>query len=111
MTVPRLNQAQKLEPKTPNYSYKKRPLSRVAIGGSQDTQKSLPRVTASSLPRGRPWYCFWPPVARSRGWFSKEKEKLRLQKEVESKRGIGKPMIGGNFTLVDQENALSHKRT
>lgn len=37
-------------------------------------------------------------------WFTNEKEKLRIQKEVESKRSMGKPLIGGNFTLVDTEN-------
>lgn len=82
---------------------KKRPLSRVAIGGL-GPQKRI--STGSGLE-----FASWKAVVLlivSGGaftwWFSHEKEKLRLQKEVESKRGVGKPLIGGNFTLVDHNN-------
>lgn len=83
---------------------KKRPLSRVAIGGSQEN--SLKYSTGDGIE-----FAAWKAVVVLfvgggcfTWWFTREKEKLRIQKEVESKRGMGKPLIGGNFTLVDTEN-------
>lgn len=79
---------------------KKRPLSRVAIGGSKDTDK---KYAPNSIE-----FAAWKAVILLLGlgggvtyWFSQEKERLRIQKEVESKRGYGKPLIGGNFDLID----------
>ena len=103
-TVPRLNQAPKSEPKTPDSSYKKRPLSRVAIGGAQDHAKKFAKGNGIEFASWKAVVLLLVAGGAFTWWFAKEKEKLRLQKEVESKRGMGKPMIGGNFTLVDQEN-------
>lgn len=79
----------------------KRPLSRVAIGGLSSSNKKF-------APGDGIEFASWKAVVVLLGvggaftwWFSREKEKLRIQKEVESKRGMGKPLIGGNFSLVD----------
>lgn len=86
-----------------NPTPKKRPLSRVAIGGSKDTNKKY-------AAKGNIEFASWKAVVVllvSGGigtyFFTKEKERLRLQKEVESKRSYGKPLIGGNFDLIDTE--------
>lgn len=34
-------------------------------------------------------------------WFRSEKEKLKLQREAEMNRGMGKPLVGGPFNLID----------
>lgn len=82
---------------------KKRPLSRVAIGGSQQGSKSF--ASSNSIE-----FASWKAVVvlivlggAATYYFSKEKEKLRIQREVESRRGHGKPLIGGNFNLIDTE--------
>lgn len=85
---------------TPNY--KKRPLSRVAIGGSLQLKK-LPVSKGIEFAAWRAVIVLIVGGGIFTWWFSREKEKLRLQKEVEAKRGVGKPLIGGNFTLVDEK--------
>lgn len=83
---------------------KKRPLSRVAIGGSQESNL---KYAAGDGIEFAAWKAIVLLIVGGGGvtwWFTREKEKLRIQKEVESKRGMGKPLIGGNFTLVDTDN-------
>lgn len=89
-----------LEQKTPG----KRSLSRVSIGGSKDSAK---KYKASNPIE----FASWKSVLLLLGvggaftyWFSLEKDKVKLRKEAESKRGMGKPHIGGNFDLVDTKN-------
>lgn len=99
-------------PETP----KKRPLSRVAIGGSLDRSK---KAAGNSIEFAS-WKAVVLLLVAGGGftfWFSREKEKLRIQKEADSKRGMGKPLIGGNFSLVDtdgrpftQENLKNDQR-
>ncbi|CUM66768.1 uncharacterized protein PRCAT00004449001 [Priceomyces carsonii] len=81
---------------------KRRPLSRVAIGGNLDSNK---RYASTNIE-----FSSWKAVVllivaggAFTYWFNREKERLRLQKEVESKRGYGKPLVGGAFSLVDTE--------
>lgn len=96
--------AARLQAEKPEANYKKRPLSRVAIGGSPESDKKY------ALGNGIEFAAWKAVVVLIVGggaftwWFSKEKEKLRIQKEVESKRGMGKPLIGGDFTLKDTEH-------
>lgn len=83
---------------------KKRPLSRVAIGGVQDSGK---KYAAGNSIEFAAWKAVLLLIAGGGAftyWFSREKERLQIQKEVESKRGYGKPLIGGPFNLVDTEN-------
>jgi protein SCO1/2 len=91
------------DPTTSELKPKKRPLSRVAIGGSQNTDKKY--ATTNSVEFSA-WKAVVLLVALGGGvtwWFAREKERLRIQKEVESKRGHGKPLIGGPFDLIDTE--------
>lgn len=83
---------------------KKRPLSRVLIGGSKDSAKKF--SSSNSIE-----FASWKSILVLLGvggaftyYFSLEKEKMKLQKEAESKRGIGKPHIGGNFSLIDTKS-------
>jgi protein SCO1/2 len=94
------------EPEKP----KKRPLSRVAIGGEQDSGK---KYAAGHTIEFASWKAVVVLIVFGGGftwWFSREKEKLRIQREVESKRGYGKPLIGGPFDLIDtNNNRFTHK--
>lgn len=104
-------------PKQDDLQPKKRPLSRVLIGGSKDQNKKF----SSS---GSIEFASWKSILVLLGvggaftyWFTQEKERLRLQKEAESKRGVGKPHIGGPFSLIDtksqpftQENLKNDKK-
>lgn len=87
----------------PQPNYKKRPLSRVAIGGSPQSKK-LAQSKGIEFATWRAVLVLIVAGGAFTWWFSSEKEKLRLQKEAEAKRGMGKPLIGGNFNLVDTEN-------
>ncbi|KAK6461209.1 hypothetical protein DFJ63DRAFT_218985 [Scheffersomyces coipomensis] len=97
-------------------SPKKRPLSRVAIGGTGSAAKYASKNSVE--------FAAWKAVmlllvlgGGATYYFSKEKERLRIQKEVESKRSYGKPLIGGPFNLIDdngqpftQENLKNDKK-
>lgn len=83
---------------------KKRSLSRVLIGGSEDTSKKY--KTSGPIE-----FASWKSILILLGvggaftyYFTLQKEKLKLQKEADSKRGIGKPHIGGEFDLIDTNN-------
>lgn len=78
----------------------RRPLSRVAIGGSSKKYADGNTIEFAS----------WKSVVVlvvlggiATYYFSKEKERIRIQKEVESKRSVGKPLVGGSFKLIDTE--------
>lgn len=81
----------------------RRPLSRVLIGGSKESSKKF---------RSDPIeFSSWKAILVLLGvggaftyWFSFEKEKLRLRKEADSKRGMGNPHIGGDFNLIDTKS-------
>lgn len=97
---------QKLDENNEKQPVKKRPLSRVAIGGSQESGK---KYAAGNSIEFASWKAVVLLLVVGGGftwWFSREKERLRIQKEVESKRGYGKPLIGGPFELVDTENNI-----
>lgn len=84
--------------------YKKRPLSRVSIGGSQESEK---KYAVGNGIEFASWKAVVVLIVAGGGftwWFSNEKEKLQIQREVDSKRAMGKPLIGGNFTLMDTDN-------
>ncbi|QFZ29583.1 hypothetical protein EJF18_60093 [Clavispora lusitaniae] len=83
---------------------KKRPLSRVAIGGSQQGSSKYAAGNGIEFAAWKAVVLLFVAGGGFTWWFTKEKEKLRIQKEVESKRGMGKPLIGGNFSLVDTNN-------
>ncbi|CAK7901622.1 protein Sco1p, mitochondrial [[Candida] anglica] len=87
----------------------KRQLSRVAIGSSSPAKQYAKRNSIEFAS----WKAIVLFVALGSAltyWFTREKERLRLQKEVESKRSYGKPLIGGPFNLIDTNNEqFTHK--
>lgn len=85
-------------------NYKKRPLSRVAIGGTQNNSQKYAPGSGIEFAAWKAVVVLFVAGGAFTWWFGREKEKLRIQKEVESKRGMGKPLIGGNFTLMDTNN-------
>ncbi|KAK6198607.1 SCO1/SenC-domain-containing protein [Scheffersomyces amazonensis] len=100
----RFNQANDSKPSTnksnETSSPKKRPLSRVAIGGTASKKKFVSNSAE---------FASWKAVmlllvlgGAASYYFTKEKERLRLQKDVESKKSYGRPLIGGPFNLVDE---------
>lgn len=116
--MPRLQQQQELPGKLPGNSdkpqgqaphaetgetkAKRRPLSRVAVGG-----ESGKLYKAGNLIEFASWKAVMVLIVVGGGftwWFSREKERLRIQKEVELKRSYGKPLIGGPFKLIDTNN-------
>lgn len=81
-----------------------RPLLRVAIGGAKDPRK---QYSGSSSIEFALWKAVVILIITGSGftyWFTREKERLRLQKEADSRKSVGKPLIGGPFNLIDTEN-------
>ncbi|SCU78091.1 LAFA_0A04852g1_1 [Lachancea sp. 'fantastica'] len=79
---------------------KRKPLSRIAIGG---TTKQSQRDSGGSIE-----FATWKAAALlvTLGgtlyyFFAKEKRRLEIEKEAEANRGYGKPLVGGPFKLVD----------
>lgn len=85
----------------PNQEKKRRPLSRVAIGSSSEQ-----KFKAGNSIEFASWKAVMVLIVvggAATYWFSREKERIKIQREVESKRSYGKPLVGGNFTLYDTE--------
>lgn len=80
---------------------KKRPLSRVAIGGSPTTSGKFAGGNSIEFATWKAVVLLLVVGGGFTYWFNQQKEKLRLQKETEAKRGYGKPLIGGPFNLID----------
>ncbi|OUM51121.1 hypothetical protein BVG19_g205 [[Candida] boidinii] len=81
--------------------YSRKPLSRLPIGGSEDyaNQKIQKNPIEFLTWKGVVIFLF---VAGGLTYvFKNEKEKLALRREAESNRGVGKPLIGGPFNLID----------
>ncbi|RKP30035.1 hypothetical protein METBISCDRAFT_17267 [Metschnikowia bicuspidata] len=85
---------------------KKRPLSRVLIGGSKDMAHKYNSPNSIEFASWKSILVLLCVGGAFTYWFSLEKEKIRLHKEAESKRGIGKPHIGGEFSLIDTQSRL-----
>lgn len=79
---------------------KKRPLSRVAIGGTPTTNRWAPQNSEEFIS----WKSIVVLVVVGgvvTYFFSREKERLRTQRELEQNRPVGRPLIGGPFSLID----------
>ncbi|SCU98148.1 LAMI_0F13256g1_1 [Lachancea mirantina] len=81
---------------------KRKPLSRIAIGGSSGSSQRNPggsiefttwKAAALLVLVGGSLFYF----------FDKEKRRLQIEKEAEANRGYGKPLVGGPFKLIDQD--------
>ena len=93
-------QPQKSTNNEPAAKPKKRPLSRVAIGGSSEHNKKGFVMSVE--------FATWKAVlllltvgGLGAYYFQKEKERLHKRREMEANKSIGTPLIGGPFTLQD----------
>lgn len=89
------NEAPKL-----NQRLKKKPLSRIPIGGSE----TAPQSTSNESIEFSTWKAAALFLLVGGGlyyYFTKEKKRLEIEKEAEANRGYGKPMVGGPFHLKD----------
>ncbi|GAV51609.1 hypothetical protein ZYGR_0AF00800 [Zygosaccharomyces rouxii] len=88
---------------------KKKPLSRIPIGGSE----TAPQTTSDGSIEFSTWKAASLFLVVGGGlyyYFTKEKRRLEIEKEAEANRGYGKPMVGGPFHLKDCEgNVFSDK--
>lgn len=82
--------------------YSRRPLSGIKIGDESYKSQVIKKAPIEYLS----WKSFILFLVVGSGltyFFRSEKEKLKLRKEAEANRGVGKPLIGGPFDLVDQD--------
>lgn len=87
----------------------KRPLSRVAIG-SELLSKKYAKGNSIEFAAWKAVLVFLAAGGAMTYWFSKEKQRLQIQKEAESKRLYGTPLIGGPFDLIDTKgNRFTHE--
>lgn len=85
-----------------NPDTKRKPLSRIAIGG---TKTHSQRTSGESIE-----FTTWKAAAlfvtvggALYYFFAKEKRRIEIEKEAEANRGYGKPLVGGPFKLIDQD--------
>lgn len=79
----------------------KKPLSRLPLGGTQ--QRDSQRVSNNSIEFAT-WKAAVVFLVVGGGlyyFFSREKQRLEVEKEAEANRGYGKPVVGGPFKLID----------
>lgn len=82
---------------------KRKPLSRIPIGG---TQTASQKVKTSGSIEFASWKAAVLMVVTGGVlyfFFTKEKRRLQVQQEAEANRGYGKPLVGGPFNLVDHD--------
>lgn len=80
---------------------KKKPLSRIPIGGSVDSSS---QKTSNNSIEFATWKAAALIILVGGGlyyFFSREKKRLETVKEAEANRGYGRPVVGGPFKLVD----------
>ncbi|ANZ75858.1 BA75_03080T0 [Komagataella pastoris] len=81
---------------------KRKPLSRIPIG-------AIPEANSQKIgSSGNVEFSTWKAVVlfalvgtAVTFFFKREKKRLELQKEADQNRGIGKPLVGGPFDLID----------
>ncbi|EMG49289.1 SCO1 Protein SCO1 [Candida maltosa Xu316] len=89
---------------------KKRPLSRVAIGGNSDSNKKEGFGMAVEFATWKAVLVLLVFGGAGTYYFQQEKERLRQQREMEANKPIGTPLIGGHFTLEDTKgNKFTHE--
>ncbi|AET39070.1 SCO family protein Ecym_3608 [Eremothecium cymbalariae DBVPG len=82
---------------------KKRPLSRIPIGGSSSNNSHGEKNISDAI-EFTTWKAALLFITLGGGLyflFSKEKKRLEVEREAEANRGYGKPSVGGPFSLVD----------
>ncbi|CDK27301.1 unnamed protein product [Kuraishia capsulata CBS 1993] len=80
----------------------KKPLSRIPVGGSESVREQTVKTGSTvEFSTGRALVLFLVVGAGLTYFFKQEKKRLEIQREAETNRGMGKPLIGGDFNLVD----------
>lgn len=86
----------------------KRPLSRVAIGSTNSH-----KYASNNSIEFASWKAVLFLLVAGGGaafWFRREKERIKLQKEADSRKSYGKPLVGGPFKLKDVDgNEFTHE--
>ncbi|KAI5957232.1 SCO1 [Candida jiufengensis] len=80
---------------------KRRPLSRVAIGGSKDSNKNFNKGSGLEFATWKAVVLLVVVGGIGTYFFQKEKARLHQLREMEQNKKIGKPLIGGPFKLMD----------
>ncbi|CAI5756246.1 unnamed protein product [Candida verbasci] len=80
---------------------KKRPLSRVAIGGTSSDSKYASKSQGLEFATWKAITLLIIGGGLGTYFFQKEKEKIQKYKEMEANKPVGKPLVGGPFHLVD----------
>jgi protein SCO1/2 len=86
-----------------NKIYSRRPLSSIPIGSEKYASQTMKRKPVEYL-SWKSFLLFLTVGAGLTYLFKNEKEKLKLRKEAEANRGVGKPLIGGPFNLITSDN-------
>lgn len=79
----------------------RKPLNRIAVGQAFDSNKAEQQATVGFIN----WKAaiFFIATGGALLWFfKKEKKRVEVERVEESNRGYGKPLVGGPFTLKDQ---------
>lgn len=87
----------------------RKPLSRLPLSGKIDHD----RIKQTQLIGFLNWKAAVVFLTMGGGlvwFFQREKERLRMAREAELNRGVGKPKIGGPFTLIDQDGNIFTER-
>ncbi|CCG24833.1 Sco1 copper transporter [Candida orthopsilosis Co 90-125] len=89
---------------------KRRPLSRVAIGGSKDSLKQFNKGSGLEFATWKAVVILLVFGGIGTYFFQKEKARLQHHREMEQNRKVGTPLIGGPFNLVDTNgNSFTEK--
>lgn len=94
--------SQQQQQQTTTKKYSRRPLSSIPIGEEGYSSQTMKKKPVEFLS----WQSFVLFLVVGGGLtylFRNEKEKLKLRKEAEANRGIGKPLIGGPFNLITHD--------
>ncbi|TID21158.1 hypothetical protein CANINC_003438 [Pichia inconspicua] len=90
------------QPSLTKKTYSRRPLSSIPIGSEGYSSQTMKKKPIEYLS----WKSFLLFIAVGAGLtalFRSEKEKIKLRKEAEQNRGMGKPLIGGPFNLITDD--------
>ena len=80
---------------------KRRPLSRVAIGGSKESMKQFNKGSGLEFATWKAVVVLLVFGGIGTYFFQQEKARLQRHKEMEQNRKVGTPLIGGPFNLID----------
>jgi protein SCO1/2 len=88
----------------------RKPLSRIALGSGAEKSKVSAKIAPKSLINWKAAIFFVATGGALTWMFQREKHRLEIERQAEANRAVGKPQVGGPFSLVDQNgNTFTHK--